>query len=324
MWIGAISGVGLAFLLGVGFIVAFYVANTQVFSGKGQALFKGFIFYVAIVLVTFVAIKMLSFYNMEKKWKYKLRVMMAEKKTAERKNKWSMCFLAFSATLREGIEAVLFLTGVSSGDSVKAVIIPSLIGAVLGILAGLVVFYLGKSIRSLKWFFIASTGFLLLIAAGMTQNGTAAFQAAGWFGNTFPYERVPWSNRILWDTNSCCNPDTNNFWSLIRALFGYQSMPTNIQLLYYCLFWAVVVAGLVFRWKMGKLTDEHTHDYDVVDRLEAEDAAVDAQQQQQRGEGEAGRKSWTTTHVDLEPPSAGLHSTAPVDAAVSNPLYQKP
>lgn len=30
-----------------------------------------------------------------------------------------------------------------------------------------------------------------------------------------------WYNHILWDTSGCCNMYTNEFWSLVRALFGY-------------------------------------------------------------------------------------------------------
>jgi hypothetical protein len=32
---------------------------------------------------------------------------------------------------------------------------------------------------------------------------------------------APWYNTILWDTSGCCNMYTNDFWSLVRALFGY-------------------------------------------------------------------------------------------------------
>jgi uncharacterized protein with von Willebrand factor type A (vWA) domain len=35
---------------------------------------------------------------------------------------------------------------------------------------------------------------------------------------------MPWYNTILWDTSGCCNMYTNDFWSLVRALFGYTGM----------------------------------------------------------------------------------------------------
>lgn len=30
-----------------------------------------------------------------------------------------------------------------------------------------------------------------------------------------------WYNKILWDSSGCCNMYSNEFWSLVRALFGY-------------------------------------------------------------------------------------------------------
>lgn len=238
------------------FIIVFYVASNSIFSGKGEAIFKGFIYMCAIIMIEYVAQSMLKFYNMEAKWRLKMEVAMLERSQEARKNRWTVAFLAFSATLREGIEAVLFLTGVSSGVGITSVIIPSIVGAILGLLAGWFIYLLGKSIRSLKWFFIISTFVLLLIAAGMTQNALASFQTALWFGNTWPYENISWPNRILWNTYECCNPDQNEFWSLIRALFGYQPLPTNIQLIFYVLFWACIIAGFALRLYLGVLTDK--------------------------------------------------------------------
>ena len=46
----------------------------------------------------------------------------------------------------------------------------------------------GRTIKSLKWFFIVSCGLLLLIAAGLVSQGVVFFTTAGLFGTTFPYE----------------------------------------------------------------------------------------------------------------------------------------
>lgn len=50
----------------------------------------------------------------------------------------------------------------------------------------------GRSIRSLRWFFILSCGLLLLIAAGLVSQGVVFFTDAGLFGTLFPYE-VRWA-----------------------------------------------------------------------------------------------------------------------------------
>lgn len=46
----------------------------------------------------------------------------------------------------------------------------------------------GRSIKSLKWFFILSCGLLLLIAAGLVAQGVVFFTSSGLFGTLFPYE----------------------------------------------------------------------------------------------------------------------------------------
>jgi hypothetical protein len=78
VWIGALGGVALSVVLGVVFIVLFYVAGTEIFSGRGATIFKGTIMWLASLLITLVAFQMLKFYNLERKWKRKLENVIAE------------------------------------------------------------------------------------------------------------------------------------------------------------------------------------------------------------------------------------------------------
>lgn len=254
VWFGAIAGVVVSVILGVIFVLVFYLANTKLLDDKASSIFKGVICWVASLLITVVAFAMLKFYNLERKWRHKLEGGLSQS-THAKSQRWAMFLLAGSATLREGIESVLFLTGVSAGSSVTAVIFPGLLGIAIGSALGLVIYYTGHSIKSLKWFFIASAGLLLIIAAGMVVNGTAFFQNAGLFGAMWPYEYRPWANKIMWDTSGCCDPNTNQGWALMRALFGYQAIAMNIQLLYYCMYWFLTLLLLWYKAYHGTLTD---------------------------------------------------------------------
>lgn len=255
VWFGALLGVGISVILGIIFVLVFYLANTKLFSDQASMIFKGCICWLAAILITVVSFAMLKFYNLERKWKRKLESQFSREN--ESKNyKWSMFLLAGSATLREGIESVLFLTGTSAGLSVKSVILPGIVGIVAGSLLGVIVYYSGHSIKSLKWFFIASSALLMLIAAGMVINGTQFFTYAGLFGIMFPYELRPWSNIMVWDARSCCNPNTNEGWALLRALFGWQAAPTNLGVLYWGLYWVVTLPLLGWKAYNGTLTDK--------------------------------------------------------------------
>jgi high-affinity iron transporter len=136
------------------------------------------------------------------------------------------------------------------------VIIPGIVGIIAGSLLGVLVYYSGHSIKSLKWFFIVSAGLLMFIAAGMVINGTAFFTGAKLFGIVYPYEWRPWSNLIVWDATGCCNPNTNQGWALLRALFGWQADPTNLGVLYWGLYWVVTIPLLGWKAYNGTLTDK--------------------------------------------------------------------
>jgi FTR1 family protein len=257
VWIGALIGVAISLVFSIVMIIIFYVANTKLFSPQASMIFKGCICYVASILITMVSFFMLNFYGLERKWRRKLEdAFDKDSKAKETKNmKWSMLLLSGSATLREGVEAMLFLTGTSAGLSVKSVIIPGIVGIIVGSLLGVAVYYTGHTIKSLKWFFIVSAALLMFIAAGMVINGTLFFSYAGLFGIMFPYELRPWSNLIVWNAMDCCNPNTNQGWALLRALFGWSAAPTNLSILYYGLYWAVTLPLLAWKAWHGTLTD---------------------------------------------------------------------
>ena len=261
VWIGSMAGVAISLIFSIIVIIIFYVADTKLFSTQASMIFKGCICYIASILITMVSFFMLNFYGLERKWRQKLETAFKEtnkenQDKQSKKMKWSMLLLAGSATLREGVEALLFLTGTSAGLSVKSVIIPGIVGIVAGSLLGVAVYYTGHTIKSLKWFFIASAALLMLIAAGMVINGTLFFSYAGLFGIMFPYEMRPWSNRIVWNAIDCCNPNTNQGWALLRALFGWSAAPTNLSVLYYGLYWAVTLPLLGWKAYHGTLTDK--------------------------------------------------------------------
>jgi hypothetical protein len=54
---------------------------------------------------------------------------------------WQMALLAFTTTFREGLESVIFLTGVSAGIDPKSIPIAGLVGIALGVAVGMILFY---------------------------------------------------------------------------------------------------------------------------------------------------------------------------------------
>ena len=54
---------------------------------------------------------------------------------------WQVFLLAFSTTLREGIESVIFLTGVSAGIDPRSIPIAGIVGIMLGLAVGIILYY---------------------------------------------------------------------------------------------------------------------------------------------------------------------------------------
>jgi high-affinity iron transporter len=87
---------------------------------------------------------------------------------------YSAFVLAFTAVLREGIEAVIFLAGVGSQTGIASIPLAALAGLVVGLAVGLAIYYSGRAIKDLKIFFVISTIILFFIAAGQVGASRAA------------------------------------------------------------------------------------------------------------------------------------------------------
>lgn len=68
----------MAVLIGVIFIIVFYVTKNTVFSGAGKNIFKGYVNLLASFLIALLGFAMLRFMNYEKKWEVKLARMKAD------------------------------------------------------------------------------------------------------------------------------------------------------------------------------------------------------------------------------------------------------
>ena len=168
VWWGAAAGILVSILLGVAFVAVFYLTKSKVMTGASKAIFKGYINQVAILLITMLSFAMLRFMNYEKKWADKLEAAAA-KIDVGRANQWSVFFLAFTAVFREGVESVIFLAGVSTTSSWTAIPLAGIVGVVIGLAVGFALYYTGRQIKDIAWFFVLSCTLLFFIAAGLTS-----------------------------------------------------------------------------------------------------------------------------------------------------------
>jgi high-affinity iron transporter len=151
---------------------------------------------------------------------------------------WIVGVIAFTGVFREGAETVLFLWGLltqvgkTAGASLLA--LGGLLGVAGAVVLGVLVFH-GARQLSLRRFFAWTSGFLLLLAAGLFSTGVGRLQGLGF---------LPAAD-TLWDTSQWLD-DRSFLGSLLAGLLGYRSRPSTLEAVAYGAY-LIVAGALIFR-----------------------------------------------------------------------------
>eukprot|EP00177_Eucheuma_denticulatum_P005554 GFKZ01010097.1.p1 GENE.GFKZ01010097.1~~GFKZ01010097.1.p1 ORF type:complete len:527 (-),score=80.46 GFKZ01010097.1:467-1996(-) len=254
VWIGAAAGILVSVIVGIVFAVIFYVNNDQIFTGDAEKTFEGIAFLVAAALLTWMIIWMMYMgkalqQNMEKQVD-----QIVDSEHSPLRRKLSIFLMIFVQVLREGIETVVFLIGTANADDVggwRAIPLAGILAIIVGVAVSFLVFRGLVNLDIVKFFYIS--GFVLIaFAAGLVSHAFHEFQEIDLFG---PWDPQPpaqrdWYNAAMWSTDGCCNDKTNEFFSMLRALFGYQDKPTFVEWGTYFAYWLIVVAiFVVINWR---------------------------------------------------------------------------
>ncbi|SGZ56488.1 CIC11C00000005490 [Sungouiella intermedia] len=259
VWIGAILGVLLCLILGGAFIGAFYSLGKDIWS-KSEDLWEGIFCIIATVLISLMGLAMLRINKMKEKWRVKLAQALVKQPKGKGRfglghwaKKYAMFVLPFITTLREGLEAVVFVGGVGLNSPASSFPIPVIVGLICGILVGVLLYYFGSSV-SLQIFLIISTCILYLIAAGLFSRGV-------WYFESYKYNKATGGDasengsgpgtydisKSVWHVN-CCNPETDNGWDVFNALLGWQNSATYGSVISYNVYWIAVILAIYLLW----------------------------------------------------------------------------
>jgi high-affinity iron transporter len=207
--------------------------------------------------------------KMQAKWRVKLaRALEAKDKDIARSGKlgvrvkawcekYALFMLPFITILREGLEAIVFIGGISLGLPATSIPLAAIVGLACGCLVGFII-YKGGNAAPLQLFLIASTCFLYLVAAGLFSRSMWYFQQNTWShltgGDAAESGSGPGSYDIrqsVWHVN-CCNPELNGGggWGIFNAILGWQNSATYGSVIGYNLYWLVIIVGfLALRWR---------------------------------------------------------------------------
>lgn len=259
VWIGSALGLFICLAIGGAFIGVFYSLGRDIWA-SAEDLWEGIFSIIATIMITVMGVAMLRINKMKEKWRVKIAKALIDSDKRRGTIPWykklnpvlwtkkyAIAVLPFITTLREGLEAVVFVGGVSLGTPATAFPLPVICGLIAGSLIGYAI-YRGGNMLSIQIFLIASTCFVYLIGAGLFSRAVWYFEmyvfakAAG--GDVAEMGSGPGSYKItssVWHVN-CCNPETDNGWMIFNALFGWQNSATYGSVISYNVYWIFVMA----------------------------------------------------------------------------------
>ena len=268
VWWGTTIGFIICLIVGCGLIGAFYGIGKDAW-GKAEYIWEGVFGILASLIIALMGAALLRISKMQAKWRVKLAKALEAKDNHNGKlgsrfkawaEKYAMFLLPFITILREGLEAIVFVGGVSLGAPASSIPLPTICGLLAGIAVGFII-YKGGNMAPLQIFLIVSTCFLYLVAAGLFSRGIWFFEADNWNkltgGDAAETGSGPGSydiRRSVWHVN-CCNPELNGGggWGIFNALFGWQNSATYGSVIGYNVFWICAIVGFgLLRFKETK------------------------------------------------------------------------
>lgn len=174
---GAGAGFLLALSIGAAFIAVWFTQASDLWA-KSENLWEGIFSLIAAILIFIMGLTMLKLDRAKSKWKVKLQNAFNKSNVdgQGRAGRLVLFLLPFITVLREGMEAVIFVGGVSLGQPATSIPIAAIVGIVCGVIAGYAI-YAFASRATLSLFLVVMTNFLLLIGAGLFSKSVGFFEA---------------------------------------------------------------------------------------------------------------------------------------------------
>ncbi|KUJ12596.1 high-affinity iron transporter [Mollisia scopiformis] len=268
LWAGVVAGIVLSIIIGVTFAVIFHRFGKNLWA-KAEDLWEGIFYAIATFFITIMGLGFLRLNKSQEKWRVKISKALVDQK--RKKGVWAwlgswaaryvMFVVPLMTVVREGVECVVFVGGVSLGSPASSYPLPFLAGLLAAVAIGFLM-YKGGNRLSIQIFLIISTSFLYLIAAGMLSKSVWSLQyqhfqkkvgsdvaEAGDGPGSYDVRQTVWHV-------DCCNPETGRGWDVFNALLGWQNTATYGSVIVYNVYWLFIillVGSLLYEERWGPL-----------------------------------------------------------------------
>ncbi|KAF9123758.1 high-affinity iron permease [Mortierella sp. 14UC] len=251
VWAGTAMGLLISIIIGATFIVVWNKYGKNLWANS-EGIWVGVFSLVAVVMITVMGLAMLRTTQIQEKWRVKLSKAMddeADRGLGNTSRRYALFILPFITVLREGLEAIVFIGGVTFTTEVKSIPLAVVLGMISGFVVGYII-YRGGNKMNLHRFFTASTCLLLLVAAGLVARAVAAFESYVWgkLTNAQSDDGGTYDPRYNVWALSCCDPKNNDLggWQLFNALFGWSNIGSIGSVVCYIGYWLIVICVLVY------------------------------------------------------------------------------
>lgn len=212
-----------------GLLALFTNSIENALSGTGQEVFNSALLLTATLMLSWQIVWMSTKgKEMADASRNEVRNILSE----GNKN-YAIAVVVAIAVMREGSEVVLFMYSIiiSTGTSVTAMFT----GGIIGVGAGIVftfLLYRGLILIPLKFIFLLSNIVLTFIAAGLASQGIGILSSI---------DIIPAIKDTVWDSSWLLS---DNSWQggLARAIFGYTSTPSGVQIITWILVAALILS----------------------------------------------------------------------------------
>lgn len=259
IWSGGVLGLLLCLVIGGTFIVVFYHIGSDLWS-LSEHYYEGVLSIVASLIMSIMGLFFLRMGKLREKYRVKLATIIYSEqgelldeqpnKAATFSGKYAFFILPFVTTLREGLEAVVFIGGVGIDQPLTSIPLSMLTAVTISGIFGYFFFKYSSSL-SLKICLAITTCFMYLIAAGLFSKGVWQLELQDYVNKCHGQDMSevgsgPGSydiSKSVWHVN-CCNGETDGFWMLVTAIFGWTNSATYGSVISYFVYWICLIVAI--------------------------------------------------------------------------------
>lgn len=161
-------------------------------------------------------------------------------------------WIPFLTVMREGLESVLLIGGVSIDSPPSSIPLAAISGALIGCAIGYLL-HRASGKLSLRFFFVIGSYILFLMAAGIFSRSIGKFEDWVWLnaiGGVGEASTLFDPRVNVWFLGAALSENTSSGMGVMNSLFGYRCIASIGTVVGYCGFWILLSAVLILmKWR---------------------------------------------------------------------------